>query len=110
MGVAFVHIRFHVVVPFERWVGIERVAGTDADVVEEGVFTHQLDHLTEVFLGALSVIGVVWLVHRGYRLDGHTLLLAGDGGRLDHVVPVLRLAVIVLCQFVGVVRVAVEQN
>ena len=95
MGVALIDIRLHIVVPRISLITVQRVAAANPDAVEESVFLDEPCDFLEVCLSALSPRSVVRLVERKDAHDVHPHGLRKFHTRLDHLVPFLRLAIIV---------------
>ena len=83
MGVAFLNYITQRLIPVPCTVGVESVATTEPNPVEEGVLTNEFANVIEVAFPPVFVLVEIGFVIGGYGYDLHTVLLTIGNARLD---------------------------
>ena len=109
VSVAFIKIRAQSVIPFQRFVAVQCVTTTDANVVEELVGLHQSANLSEIGHRALVPCRIVSLVERSDRYYVKSFSAAIVYGSLEQANPFRRFSYIILSVLLSI-AIAIAQH
>ena len=99
MGIPFVQIILHGIIPRQGLVTVQRVGSTDAYIGKEWIFLQQTGHLLHICLRTLSPTAVVGLIEGSHTDYGISFLLAVSCRGFNQLDPLCGFAhIIVLVQ------------